>query len=113
MSKLFHTILITAFHFVVATSLFVSSQDVWAGEEEDLAEMQRQLNAEVMAQPFDPDDVARVDAYIEQAMKEDLKPRTKPPSYWRPGYTCANIYNRGYRAWRDCRYHYRYYGRYW
>ncbi|MAF83538.1 MAG: hypothetical protein CL797_05485 [Chromatiales bacterium] len=78
-----------------------------------MAEMQRQLNADVMAQPFDAADVARVDAYIEQAMKDDLKPVTKAPDYWRPGYTCRDMRRYTYRAYRDCRYHYRYYGRYW
>ncbi len=100
-------------HLAVMTSLFFVSQVLLADEEEDMAEMQRQLNADVMAQPFDAADVARVDAYIKEAMKKDLKPVTKAPEGWRPGYNCRDMRRYSYRAYRDCRYHYRYYGRYW
>lgn len=82
-------------------------------EEDEMAAMQRQLNSEVMAQGFDPGDLAKLDAYMADALKKDIKPVAKPPSYWRPGYTCNNIYSYGYRAWRNCRYYHRYYGRYW
>ena len=104
-------------HLFVAASVFLSSQVLWADEktdeEKDMAEMQRQLNADVMARPFDAADVARVDAYIEQAMKDNLKPVTKAPENWKPGYTCRDMRRYSYRSYRDCRYHYRYYGRYW
>ncbi len=81
---------------------------------EELAEMQRKLNAEVMEKPFSVEDEAKIDSYIKDAMKKDLKPEvSKAPSYWRPGYTCANIYSYGWRAYRNCRYYRRYYGYYW
>jgi hypothetical protein len=41
------------------------------------------------------------------------KPLATPPTYWRRGYTCANIYSYGWRAYGDCTYYHRYYGRYW
>lgn len=91
----------------------ICSLAVFAGEAEDLANIQKQLNAEVMAKPFSVADEARVDAYIKNAMKKDLKPPVSPPSFWRPGYTCANLYGYAWHYYRDCRYHYRYYGRYW
>lgn len=87
-----------------------------ADKESDMAEIQRQLNAEVMAQPFDPGDPAKVDAYVREAMKKDLKPRTTAPDYWQPGWSCNHLTRyRHYRYtdYRDCVYHHRYYGRYW
>lgn len=92
---------------LLAASVFADS------EEDEMAAMQRQLNSEVMAQGFDPGDQAKLDAYMADALKKDIKPVANPPSYWRPGYTCNNIYSYGYRAWRNCRYYHRYYGRYW
>lgn len=84
-----------------------------AGEEEDMAAMQRQLNAEVMSQEFDVDDPAQIDAYVKEAMKKDLKPEKNAPTYWRKGYTCADIRYRSYRDYRSCVYYHRYYGYYW
>lgn len=105
-------------HFLsifIAFIFILSPSFALAGEEEDMAEMQKQLNAEVMAQPFDAADAAKVDAYIKEAMKNNIKPQGKAPSYWQPGYTCDYIrqYRYRYRAYRNCMYHYRYYGRYW
>lgn len=113
MRSLYHVVLSASISLIVASSMVLSTEPLWAGEEEDLAEMQRQLNADVMAQPFDPADVARVDAYIEQAMKDNLKPETQRPDWWQPGYTCRDAYRYGYRHYRNCRYYHRYYGRYW
>lgn len=99
--------LVFFFSAFLATSLFADS------EEDEMAAMQRQLNSEIMAQNFDPGDQVKLDAYMAEALKKNLKPEGSRPSYWRPGYTCNNIYSYGYRAWRNCRYHHRYYGRYW
>ncbi len=102
--------------WLVTLGLVAASAVTWAGEAEDMAEMQRQLNAEVMAQPFDPGDAAKVDAYIKEAMKKNIKPPQKSaPSWWKRGYTCDYIrrYRYNYRLWRNCRYYHRYYGRYW
>lgn len=83
-------------------------------EEEEMAAMQRQLNKEVMEKPFSAADEAKVEAFMKSAMKKDLKPeQLSAPSFWRPGYTCANIYSHGWRQYRNCRYYHRYYGRYW
>lgn len=80
------------------------------------AEMQRQLNKEVMSSPFDPGDVAKAEAWAKDAQKKDLQPVKVAPNYWRPGWTCANLtsyrYYR-YRDYRNCIYYRRYYGRYW
>lgn len=99
----------------IGISVVLSSIVGWANEEDDMAEMQRQLNAEVMAQPFDPGDIAKVDAYIKESMAKGIKPAGKAPSYWQPGYTCDYIrrYRYRYNSYRNCLYHHRYYGRYW
>lgn len=85
-----------------------------ASEEDEMASMQRRLNAEVMEKPFSVEDEKKIDAYIKDAMKKDLKPPvTKAPNFWKPGYTCASIYHHGWNHYRSCRYYRRYYGRYW
>jgi hypothetical protein len=96
------------------TVFFVASMPpaAMAGDKEDMAEMQKQLNAGVMAKPFSVEDEAKIDAYVKDAMKKDLKPKESAPSYWQPGWTCNNLYGH-YYDYRDCRYYHRYYGRYW
>jgi len=95
---------------VLATLSFANAH---AASDEDIKAMQQKLNAEVMAKPFSVEDEAKIDEYIKKGMEKDLKPVSKAPNKWRPGYTCANIASYGWRTYRDCRYHYRYYGRYW
>ncbi len=85
-----------------------------ASEEDEMAAMQKRLNAEVMEKPFSVADEKKIDEYIKSAMKKDLKPTVnKAPKFWKPGYTCASIYNRGWNYYRSCRYYRHYYGRYW
>ena len=97
---------------LLLTLLFAPA--AFANEEEEMAALQRQLNAEVMEKPFSAADEAKVTEYMKDAMAKDLKPEVrKAPNYWRPGYTCANIYSYGWNAYRNCRYYHRYYGRYW
>lgn len=90
---------------------FVSA--VFASDEDDMAKMQRQLNQQTLEKPFSVEDAAKVDAYVADAMKKNLKPREKAPAYWQPGYTCASLWSRSYYDYRDCTYYHRYYGRYW
>ncbi len=93
---------------------FNFASQVMASEEDEMAAMQRRLNTEVMEKPFSVADEKKIDAYIKDAMKKDLKPPvTKAPNFWRPGYTCASIYHRGWNHYRSCRYYRHYYGRYW
>jgi hypothetical protein len=84
----------------------------FSGDEEDLQKYQRQLNSEVMTGPFAVEDDAKVDAYIKEAMKKDIKPPGYAGTHWRPGYTCRNLLRYSWREYRNCRYYYRYYGRY-
>lgn len=77
----------------------------------EMAEIQRQLNAEVMAQPFGVAEMATIDSYIEEAMKRNVVPQPyKGTQAWQPGMTCASL--SGYLVRRDCRYYRRYHGRY-
>lgn len=86
---------------------------VFASDEDDMAKMQQQLNKQVVEKPFSVEDAAKIDAYVTDAMKKDLKPRPQAPEIWQPGYTCANLRSRSYYDYRDCTYYYRYYGHYW
>ena len=83
---------------------------------DDMAEMQKKLNAETMDKPFQVEDATKVDSYIQDAMKKDLKPNPTVPANWGPGYTCDSYYHRysyNYYGYRDCMYYHHYYGRYW
>jgi len=83
-------------------------------QKEAMAEMQRRLNAEVMEKPFSVEAEEKIDAYVKEAMAKDLQPEVKKaPQFWRPGYTCRDIYHHGWNHYRNCRYYHRYYGRYW
>ena len=96
---------------IAGGSLF--SSFAFASDEDDMAEMQKKLNAEVMQKPFTVEDAAKVDAYVQDAMKKDIKPKQTAPSYWRPGYTCNDMWRYSYNDYRDCVYYHRYYGHYW
>ncbi len=90
----------------------IPSSAALADDADDMAKMQQQLNAQVMQKPFTVEDTAKLDAYIKEAMKKDMKPEEKPPVAWQPGWTCANLMY-SYYDYRNCMYYYRYYGHYW
>jgi len=103
----------TAFAFLSLLLVFTFIQSSIASEEDEMAEMQKRLNAEVMEKPFSVADEKKIDEYIKNAMKKDLQPVKNAPSFWQPGYTCASIYQYGWSHYRSCRYYRRYHGRYW
>jgi hypothetical protein len=105
--------LLLAFALGAPTAFAQSKAAPKPAPETDQERMQRQLNEQVMAAPFSVEDTAKIDAYVKNAMEKNLKPQVNPPAYWRRGYTCANIYSYGWRAYGDCTYYHRYYGRYW
>ncbi len=79
-------------------------------------DMQKQLNERVMAAPFDAGDINKAEEYAAGAMAKKVQPVARPPAYWAPGWTCANLttyayYN--YVDYRNCVYYHRYYGYYW
>ena len=109
---------ITLFRRIFALSLAcVPASLTWADAESDRLEMQRRLNQENLDSEFQVEDTAKIDSYIQEAMKKGLKPKTSAPENWQSGYTCDSYYRRHYRynyyGYRDCLYHYRHFGRYW
>jgi hypothetical protein len=77
---------------------------------------QKALNDQIMAKEFKVEDPKKIDAYVEEQMKKKVKPVEQPPPRWQPGYTCNDLLHFQPVDWvtyRNCRYYYRYYGRYW
>ena len=104
-------LMVVAMAFAAAGTALAETPE--EAKKREMAEMQKMLNAEVMAKPFNLEEMSKIDAYIAESMKKNLVPQpykgtTARP--WRRGMTCAHL--RGYYARRDCRYYYRYHGRY-
>ncbi len=83
-----------------------------SSEEDEMAEMQRQLNSEVMSQPFYAEQKEKVEAYIKEAIQQNLKPEIYKGPHWKPGYTCRDMLRYSWKEYRNCMYYYRHYGRY-
>ncbi|MDP5032685.1 MAG: hypothetical protein NWQ54_24925 [Paraglaciecola sp.] len=81
-------------------------------EDEELARMQAQLNANVLSKPFLAEKPQEVDAYIKSMIEKKVKPEPYQGTYWRPGYTCRDLLRYNWTEYRNCRYYYQYYGRY-
>lgn len=84
--------------------------------EKSREDMQRALNEQVMATPFNPGDMKKAQAWAEEAKKQGVAPVAQAPNYWVPGWTCANltVYPQYYYGdYRNCIYYHHYYGRYW
>jgi len=84
---------------------------VLAGEEEDMAAMQKAMNQKTMEKPFNPGDQAALDAYLAQALKKGILPPQQQPQNWQPGWTCNNLMN-SYYQYRNCLHYHQYYGHY-
>ncbi len=83
-----------------------------SSDDDEMARMQAQLNAEVMNKPFLAERPEEVDAYIKSMLDKGEKPPEYQGTHWRPGYTCRDLLRYNWREYRNCRYYYRYYGRY-
>jgi hypothetical protein len=81
-------------------------------EEEALARAQAQMNSEVLSKPFLAERPTEVDAYIDGMLKNKVKPQEYQGTHWRPGYTCRDLLRYNWTQYRNCRYYYRYHGRY-
>ena len=102
-------------HKFITLLVFLSSvfmQSAFANEEDEMAAMQKKLNAEVMEQPFLAEEPEKVEAYIQESLKKKIKPPPYRGNYWRPGYTCHDLLRYNWREYRNCMYYYRYYGHY-
>ena len=97
---------------LLAGMICLVTQPGFASEEDDMAQMQKRLNAETMAKPFLAEEPEKVEAYIKEAMKKDLKPPEYEGTHWRRGYTCHDLLRYSWREYRNCRYYHRYHGRY-
>jgi len=98
--------LCTALLVVASSSLFATEQ------EDEMARMQKQMNQDVMSQEFLAEEPEKVDAYIKEAMKKNLKPLEYKGTHWQRGYTCHDLLRWSWSEYRDCRYYHHYYGRY-
>lgn len=90
-------------------SLFAAPQE---SEEDALAKAQAQMNAEVLSKPFLAEKPEEVDAYIKSMLEKKEKPPEYQGTYWRPGYTCRDLLRYNWTQYRNCKYYYRYHGRY-
>jgi hypothetical protein len=115
-----HTVLFRSFfRGFFQTTLFsllcILAPAVFADSASDMAAMQQKLNQETLDKPFAVEDAEKIDSYINDAMKRDLKPKQTAPNGWLAGNTCDSYYagRYNYYAYRDCQYYHRYYGRYW
>jgi hypothetical protein len=111
------TIFKNTYHLVLATIGFAlvvfSSQAAQDNSEDDeLARMQAQLNAEVMSKPFLAEKPEEVDAYIKSMLEKKVKPPEYVGTHWRAGYTCRDLLRYNWTQYRNCRYYHRYHGRY-
>lgn len=75
-------------------------------------EMQKALNEQIMSRPFSVPDEAQVNAYLDDALRRGVVPKPYTGAHWRRGYTCVDLLPYSYQQYLDCRYYYRYYGRY-
>ena len=108
--KLFKLSLLTPIILgLIGFSMAASAQ---SDEDEELARMQAELNKEVMSRPFLAEKPEEVNAYIESMLKKNVKPPEYSGTHWRPGYTCRDLLRYNWREYRNCRYYYRYHGRY-
>ncbi|MGH8550716.1 MAG: hypothetical protein ACRERU_19370 [Methylococcales bacterium] len=96
--------------FIALVCLITGSPGVLADQ---ISELQKRLNAEVLDKSFSVADDAKLNAYITEATKQATLPRSEPSRYWRRGYTCADLRGYSWTDYRDCSYYYRYYGYYW
>lgn len=86
----------------------------WADKTDDeaMAQMQKQMNKEVMDKPFFAEESEKVDAYIKEASKKNIKPLEYTGPHWQTGYTCHDMLRYSWNEYRNCSYYYHYYGRY-
>lgn len=97
----------------VITALSLAAPAVLAEtEEEELARMQKQLNTETLSQPFLAEQPDKVDAYIKNAMKKNIKPEEYRGTHWQQGYTCRDLLRYSWVEYRNCMHYHRYHGRY-
>ena len=89
--RYFFTAVLTATFITFFSLSAVAQQEESDSEEDELAKMQAQLNAEVMSKPFLAERPKEVDAYIKSMLEKNVKPPEYQGTYWRKGYTCRDL----------------------
>jgi hypothetical protein len=101
---------------ILVVTLFGALLLAGVGSAEDsgdqTSERQKQLNEAVLLQPFSVEEQAKLEAYLQDALKRKIVPGEYTGTHWRRGYTCRDLRPYSYYEYRDCMYYYRYYGRY-
>ena len=98
----------------VAALVLLLAAPAWAdtAQDDEMAQMQRQLNKEVMERPFLAEEPEKVEAYIQEASKKHIKPLEYTGKHWQAGYTCHDLLRYSWHEYRNCSYYHHYYGRY-
>lgn len=97
---------------LLMSSFFIWQSPTFASDEDEMTTMQKQLNAEILAKPFLAEQPEKVEAYIKEAEKKNLKPLEYTGIYWRRGYTCRDLLRYSWREYRNCRHYHRHHGHY-
>ena len=108
----FKLFLLAAIALIVLSISSFSHAQQQESEEDELARMQAELNKEVMSKPFLAEKPEEVNAYIKSMLEKNVKPPEYSGTHWRPGYTCRDLLRYNWTQYRNCRYYYRYHGRY-
>ena len=80
------------------------------------AAAQKALNDQVLAREFKVEDPRKIEEQVEEQLKKKVQPVEQAPVVWRVGWTCQDLLQLrpvDWLSYRNCRYYYRYYGRYW
>ena len=96
----------------IALLLLTISAAAVAADKDEMADIQKKYNTEIMEKEFFAEQPDKVEAYIKEAMEKELKPLEYMGSYWRVGYTCRDLLRYSWIEYRDCRYYHRYHGHY-
>jgi hypothetical protein len=111
MKRFFITIVMTGF-MLSFLGVYKVNRGYGGEMTEEMKQMQKQLNNQVMSKPFSVADEAQVKAYIEGAQKRGEVPQPYTGKYWRAGYTCVDLRPYSYQEYLSCRHYYFYYGHY-
>lgn len=99
-------------HALTAVALFGTALGCGAAgkgaDQDQMKAIQEELNAQTLSKPFETADPKDLEAYLDNAVKQGIKPPMRPGSHWRPGYTCGNLLS-WYPEYVNCLHYYRYY----
>ncbi len=94
----------SALLFCASTAALISTS-LFAEPTNDIAEAQAELNKQVLAKPFSPEEYQSVEIYIQEHHSRDIQPIPR----WDIAVNCELLIN--IQDYRDCRYYKYYYAR--